>query len=217
VQGNHLCEVAKELKFGDYLFLSRGEEASGGRSKESTLADALEAFIGALYLDQGLEVAHTFISTFILTRLKQLIARGKHKDEKSKFQELAQEKTGIITRGKPTLVDIQNESQMSDIDLIRILGSLKSKSEHPIAHAISTYMKENKIDSTLVEEFEIIQGMGLKGKVGGQEYFVGNAKLIKSLGVEFSEDALLKYTNELTGNSKDSIFMIWIIKISHVI
>lgn len=95
VQGNHLCEVAKELKFGDYLFLSRGEEASGGRSKESTLADALEAFIGALYLDQGLEVAHTFISKFILTRLKELIARGKHKDQKSKFQEIAQEKTGI--------------------------------------------------------------------------------------------------------------------------
>lgn len=95
VQGDHLYEVAKELKLGDYLFLSRGEEASGGRSKESTLANALEAFIGALYLDQGLETAHTFIHTFILTRLKQLIAKGKHKDEKSRFQETAQEKTGI--------------------------------------------------------------------------------------------------------------------------
>ncbi len=95
VQGNHLFEVAKELKFGEYLFLSRGEEASGGRNKESTLGDALEAFIGALYLDQGLEAAHGFIHKFILTRLKELIARGKHKDEKSKFQEIAQEKTGI--------------------------------------------------------------------------------------------------------------------------
>jgi Cu+-exporting ATPase len=106
------------------------------------------------------------------------------------------DKTGTITRGKPTLVDIQNESQMSDIDLIRILGSLESKSEHPIAHAVATYMRDNQIDSATVEDFEIIQGMGLKGKVGGQEYFVGNAKLIKSLGVEFSEDALLKYTSE---------------------
>ena len=95
VQGNHLCEVASELHLGDYLFLSRGEEASGGRSKKSTLANALEAFIGALFLDQGLETTRQFIHTFILTHLKQLIATGRHRDEKSIFQELAQEKTGI--------------------------------------------------------------------------------------------------------------------------
>lgn len=95
VQGNHLYEVAKELRIGDYLFLSRGEEASGGRNKESTLANAIEAFIGALYLDQGIDTARAFVQTFILTHLKQLIARGKHKDEKSRLQEVAQEKTGI--------------------------------------------------------------------------------------------------------------------------
>lgn len=95
VQGNHLCEVAKELKFGDYLYLSRGEEASGGREKHSTLANALEAFIGALYLDQGMDAARSFVHLFILTHLKQLIARGRHRDEKSVFQESAQEKTGL--------------------------------------------------------------------------------------------------------------------------
>jgi ribonuclease III len=55
----------------------------------------VEAFIGALYLDQGLDTARAFIQNFILTKLKELIAKGKHKDEKSKFQEIAQEKTGI--------------------------------------------------------------------------------------------------------------------------
>ncbi|MFA5799327.1 MAG: ribonuclease III [Candidatus Peribacteraceae bacterium] len=95
VQGNHLYEVARELHFGDYLFLSRGEEASDGRTKQSTLANALEAFIGALFLDQGLEVARQFVHTFIITHLKQLLAKGRHRDEKSVFQELAQEKTGI--------------------------------------------------------------------------------------------------------------------------
>lgn len=95
VQGNHLYEVAKELRIGEYLYLSRGEEASGGRTKESTLANAVEAFIGALYLDQGIDAARAFVQTFILTHLKQLIARGKHRDEKSKLQEIAQEKTGI--------------------------------------------------------------------------------------------------------------------------
>ncbi len=95
VQGRHLYEVAKELRIGEYLYLSRGEEASGGRSKESTLANAVEAFIGALYLDQGIDASRAFVQTFILTHLKQLIARGKHKDEKSRLQEVAQEKTGI--------------------------------------------------------------------------------------------------------------------------
>ncbi len=95
MQGNHLYEVAKELRIGEYLYLSRGEEASGGRSKESTLANAVEAFIGALYLDQGIDTSRAFVETFILTHLKQLIAHGKHKDQKSKLQEIAQEKTGI--------------------------------------------------------------------------------------------------------------------------
>lgn len=95
VQGDHLSEVAKQLGIGKYLFLSKGEEASDGREKPSTLANAIEAFIGALYLDQGLDAARVFVHTFILTHLKQLIAKGKHKDQKSKFQEIAQEKTGI--------------------------------------------------------------------------------------------------------------------------
>lgn len=95
VQGNHLCEIGRELKIGQYLFLSRGEEASGGRDKDSTLANAIEALIGAIYLDQGLEAARMFIQTFILTHLKQLLAKGRHRDEKSTFQEIAQEKTGI--------------------------------------------------------------------------------------------------------------------------
>ncbi len=95
VQGDHLSEVAKQLGIGKYLFLSKGEEASEGREKPSTLANAIEAFIGALYLDQGLDAARVFVHTFILTHLKQLIAKGKHKDQKSKFQEIAQEKTGI--------------------------------------------------------------------------------------------------------------------------
>lgn len=95
VQGDHLYEVAKELKLGEYLYMSRGEDLSDGRNKPSTLANALEAFIGALYLDQGFDVTREFVQRFILVRLKNLIAKGKHRDEKSLLQEIAQEKTGI--------------------------------------------------------------------------------------------------------------------------
>ncbi len=95
VQGEHLSEVARALDLGKYLSMSKGEEASDGRSKSSTLANALEALIGAIYLDNGFPVAKRFCEANILTRLGDLIAQGKHRDEKSVFQENAQEKTGV--------------------------------------------------------------------------------------------------------------------------
>ncbi|MBI1813213.1 ribonuclease III [Candidatus Peregrinibacteria bacterium] len=95
VQGEHLAQVARELKLGEYLFMSRGEEASDGRAKSSTLANALEALIGAIYLDRGFEEAKQFCETHILRHLQELIAQGKHRDEKSFFQERSQEKHGV--------------------------------------------------------------------------------------------------------------------------
>ncbi|TSC59548.1 MAG: putative ribonuclease III [Candidatus Peregrinibacteria bacterium Greene0416_62] len=94
VNGEHLASVAKEMKLGEYLHLSRGEEASGGRDKSSTLANALEALIGAIYLDQGFDGAERFCREFILVRLRELLAAGKDRDEKSMFQEKAQKVCG---------------------------------------------------------------------------------------------------------------------------
>lgn len=95
VNRENLASVAREIKLGDYLFMSKGEERSGGRDKDSTLANALEALIGSLYLDQGFSAVQTFCNEFILTRLSSLMAQGKDRDEKSLFQEKAQEQTGV--------------------------------------------------------------------------------------------------------------------------
>jgi len=95
VKGEHLASIARELKLGEYLNMSRGEAASGGRDKESNLANALEALIGAIFLDQGYETARHFCDTFILVRLRSLLAQGKDKDTKSVLQERAQEKLGL--------------------------------------------------------------------------------------------------------------------------
>ncbi len=95
VQGDHLAEVAESIGLGEYLFMSKGEEASAGRTKASTLANALEALIGAIYLDKGFDVAKRFCEQFILRNLQNLLAQGKHRDEKSVFQEKAQELMGI--------------------------------------------------------------------------------------------------------------------------
>lgn len=95
VQGDHLAEVAEDLGLGEYIYMSRGEEASDGRKKNSTLANTVEALIGAIYLDKGYDVARHFCEQFILHDLQELLAKGKHRDEKSLFQERAQEKLGV--------------------------------------------------------------------------------------------------------------------------
>lgn len=95
VKGETLALVAEEIRLGDYLIISRGEDASGGREKVSTLADVLEALIGAMYLDQGFDATRVFIDTFILSRLRDLLAKGEDRDAKSLFQEQSQDELGI--------------------------------------------------------------------------------------------------------------------------
>ncbi len=104
------------------------------------------------------------------------------------------DKTGTITIGKPTLVDIQNLSNLKDDELVLILASLEKKSEHPIAHAIVNYAQEKNISVSDVSNFEGIQGKGLKGTVKDTEYFVGNAKLMKDLGVAFDASKIEQFT-----------------------
>ena len=113
------------------------------------------------------------------------------------------DKTGTITLGKPTLVDIENLSTLQADKFIGILASLEKKSEHPIAHAIITYSEEKKISTLDVLEFENIQGKGVKGKVDGTEYFAGNVKLIKDLGLQFDAIKL----DQLTQQGKTPIIL----------
>ncbi|MEX2010440.1 MAG: heavy metal translocating P-type ATPase, partial [Parcubacteria group bacterium] len=106
------------------------------------------------------------------------------------------DKTGTITIGKPTLVDIKNFSAFNDNEVISILASLEKKSEHPIAHAIVSYAKEKNISTESTTSFEAIQGKGLRGVINGNEYYVGNAKLIRDLGITFNEKEIEQYTTE---------------------
>jgi len=95
VKGKHLAEIASELDLGLFLYLSRGEERSGGRKKNYILANTLEALIVAIYLDLGYQHAHQFADKFILKRLDIILEQGSHIDAKSRFQEIAQELLGI--------------------------------------------------------------------------------------------------------------------------
>lgn len=106
------------------------------------------------------------------------------------------DKTGTITKGKPTLVDIENLSHLKDDEFISILASLEKKSEHPIAHAIVNYAKEKNISLSDVSDFEGIQGKGVRGSIEGNEYFAGNAKCIHDLEVSFDMTTLDEFTSQ---------------------
>ncbi|HRN95954.1 MAG TPA: ribonuclease III, partial [Candidatus Levybacteria bacterium] len=84
--------VAKELKLGEYLKLSKGEEASGGRTNKSLLANTYESVVGGLYLDQGVEASRTFIHDTIISQIDTIIQDQGLKDPKSNLQEILQEK-----------------------------------------------------------------------------------------------------------------------------
>ncbi|HEY4523127.1 MAG TPA: ribonuclease III [Candidatus Paceibacterota bacterium] len=90
-----LAESAQALHVGEHLRLSKGEARDTGRARQIILANAFEATIGAIYLDQGYEAADAFIGRTILVKLDALIAKGAHQDAKSRFQEFAQEKRGV--------------------------------------------------------------------------------------------------------------------------
>lgn len=106
------------------------------------------------------------------------------------------DKTGTITKGKPTLVDIQNHSDLKDDELVSILASLEKKSEHPIAHAIVNYAQEKNISVSDVSNFEGIQGKGLKGSIKDTEYFIGNTKLVSDLKIPFDTAKLNEFTSQ---------------------
>ncbi len=90
VSGESLAAIAAELDVGDYLRLGQGELKSGGFRRKSTLADALEAILGAIYLDGGFAAATTVIERLFAERIPQLPQAALLKDPKSKLQEALQ-------------------------------------------------------------------------------------------------------------------------------
>ena len=113
-----------------------------------------------------------------------------------KVNTIVVDKTGTITIGKPTLINIENNSELKNDEFISIIASIENKSEHPIAHAIVNYAKEKNLQISDISDFQNIQGKGIKGNINNKEYYIGNAKLIDDLGIKFDISVLEKYTAE---------------------
>lgn len=95
-----LADIARELDLGKYIRLGKGEEVTGGRDKNSLLADALEAVIGAIYLQCGFEVCTQIVRRLISTTMDSAFARGAGLDGKTALQELV----AALNKGVPEYI-----------------------------------------------------------------------------------------------------------------
>jgi ribonuclease III len=86
-----ISEVAGDLGMNDYLLLSKGEAKDNGKARSYILANTYEAYIGALYLDQGIEMVDKFVHKTILTKTEEIVSKKLWRDAKSLVQEKAQE------------------------------------------------------------------------------------------------------------------------------
>lgn len=114
--------VASDIGLENYLFLSHGESKDAGtKAREYILANVLEAVIGAIYIDQGWDAAKQFVTTFVISKLPEVLDQGLWMDPKSRFQESAQELVGLT----PTYKVLSEEGP--DHDKIFVVGVYLNK------------------------------------------------------------------------------------------
>lgn len=89
-----LAKISEEIGMDEYLLMSRGESNDTGRARQYIIANALEALIGAIYLDRGYGKAKKFIENYFLSKMDDVLNEKLYQDAKSRFQEEAQEKVG---------------------------------------------------------------------------------------------------------------------------
>lgn len=90
-----LSKVASDISLDRFVLMSKGEAKDSVKAKEIIMANAMEALIGAVYLDQGYDIAGKFIEKFVMVHLDEVLHLGLDKDPKSLLQEVAQEKEKI--------------------------------------------------------------------------------------------------------------------------
>jgi len=95
VRTDSISSSAREIGTNDFLLLSKGEAKDTGKARDYILANTFEAIIGAIYLDQGYDIAKEFISKTLFVKIDDIVQNGSWKDAKSKIQEIVQDKLAL--------------------------------------------------------------------------------------------------------------------------
>lgn len=149
VNAKMLAQIAQDLALEENLYLSRGEQKdSNSKARYYILANAMEALIGAIYLDGGLEAAKQFINDFILPRFEHILKNQLYLDPKSRFQEKAQEAVSITPHYKVLSEDGPDHNKVFEVglylgeDLVAI-GRGSSKQEAQVEAATQGLINKN--------------------------------------------------------------------------
>jgi len=144
-----LAERARSLGMGAHLILSRGEEMSGGRDRPSSLADAYEALLGAIFLDGGFEAARDFILREFSADLSQLASLSVIENPKGELQELLQSKSPLAPEYQTMQVTGADHDPSFEcavlhdgVELARGLGKTKKAAESQAALAALDILRQ---------------------------------------------------------------------------
>lgn len=151
VRTESLAESAKEIGVGENMRLSKGEEDTGGRTKNYLLANALEAIIGAIYLDQGYESARDFVTIHLLKKLTDIVENRLDIDCKTKIQEIAQAKYKVTPsyevveeKGPDHEKEFTVIVKINEKEIGRGIGASKQKAEENAACSGIEYIENDK-------------------------------------------------------------------------
>ena len=113
-----------------------------------------------------------------------LVKKSEVLENAQKVDTIVFDKTGTLTYGKLKISEIRNYSDISDEKLLQLIGSIESKSTHPIGKAFENYLDENNLEKLDVEKFENISGLGITGEVNGEKLILGNAKILEKYNIK---------------------------------
>ncbi len=130
-----------------------------------------------------------------------LVKKSEILENAQKVDTIVFDKTGTLTYGTLKISEIKNYSNIETNKLLQIIGSIESKSTHPIGKAFELYLEENNIKKLEVSEFENLSGFGVVGKVNNEEYILGNLKILKKYDIDNiygkDEEELTKMGNSI--------------------
>lgn len=134
-----------------------------------------------------------------------LIKKSEILENAGKTNVVVFDKTGTLTYGKLKISEIKNYSDMPNQELLQIVGSIESKSVHPIAKAFADYLEESKIPKLEVKEFGNAAGYGIIGKVNNKKIIIGNSKILESYNIEniYEQDE-----KEIASNGNSIVYVV---------
>ncbi|MFV8836776.1 heavy metal translocating P-type ATPase [Salinimicrobium soli] len=125
-----------------------------------------------------------------------LIKNAQSLEQMNKIDTLIIDKTGTITEGKPSVEKVVAVNDFTEEEVLKLMASVNSQSEHPLASATVNFAKERKIELSEASDFNAVTGKGVTGKTSGKEVAIGNEKLMQQLDVEVSEELQQQVKNE---------------------